>query len=251
MGTDRAGRRAARWIPSPWLALAGAALVVAVMVPPLGTLARRYLYVESIQFCVLAIVAPALIVLGAPRGTGSRPGRAAPQPGAAAPVVRSAVALCAWVGACLVWRLPPVLDGLARGPLLAIAELATLLPAGILLWLELAGPRPSGPRLARPWRAVAAAGAMWSVWIIAYILGFSRGPVVHAYHSGSLGTANDQEIAAVVLWLTSALSYVPLVFTPVITWLRDGADPREEPVGPYVSRGVRGWASGSPRQARR
>jgi cytochrome c oxidase assembly factor CtaG len=213
------------------------ALVVAVLVPPIEVLARRYLYLESIQFCVLAMIAPALIVLGAPRDDGwPQPGRAA-----ATPFVKAAVFLCAWVGVCLVWRLPPVLDGLARDPVLAVAELVTMLPAGIFLWLELAGPRSSGPLLARPWRAVVAAGAMWAIWIIAYILGFSRGPVVHAYHSGLLGTANDQELAAVVLWLVSTFSFAPLVFVPVLTWLRDGADPREEGRRP-ASLGVRGWS---------
>ena len=52
--------------PRPWLAAAGLALIVACLVPPLDGLARRYLFVESIQFCVFALAAPALIALGAP-----------------------------------------------------------------------------------------------------------------------------------------------------------------------------------------
>ncbi|MGI9008621.1 MAG: hypothetical protein ACR2FU_20945, partial [Streptosporangiaceae bacterium] len=50
----------------PWLALAGAVLAVAVLVPPAGTAATRFVFAQALQFAVLAVVAPALIVLGAP-----------------------------------------------------------------------------------------------------------------------------------------------------------------------------------------
>ena len=49
-----------------WLAVAGAVAVAVSLVPPVATLARQYVFVESAQFVLFAIVAPALIVLGAP-----------------------------------------------------------------------------------------------------------------------------------------------------------------------------------------
>ena len=48
----------------PWLAVAGAALIVAAL--GVTGLAHRYVVAESAQFVVFAIAAPALIVLGAP-----------------------------------------------------------------------------------------------------------------------------------------------------------------------------------------
>ncbi|MGH3237373.1 MAG: cytochrome c oxidase assembly protein, partial [Streptosporangiaceae bacterium] len=48
------------------LAPAGLALMAVAVLPPVETLARRYLFVESVQFCLLALAGPALIVLGAP-----------------------------------------------------------------------------------------------------------------------------------------------------------------------------------------
>ena len=91
--------------PRPWLAVAGLALIVACLVPPLDGLARRYLFVESIQFCVFALAAPALIALGAPwrllpgrRGRPGRPGR----PGGPGGPARSAP------------RLAPLLAGTSR-----------------------------------------------------------------------------------------------------------------------------------------
>jgi cytochrome c oxidase assembly factor CtaG len=266
--SDQQLRVPGRAIPSSWLVLAGAVLVAVVIVPPLETLARQHLFAQSIQFCVFAMISPALIALGSPRraagpslepaagpesGLGSGP---AARRNAVPPFLRAVVVLGAWIGACLVWRLPPVLDALARHPWLVAPELVTLLCTGILLWLELVSSPWSGSWLARPWRAVVAALAMWSIWIIAYLLGFASASVVHAYDaSGSLTTVNDQEITAVVLWLVSAFCFAPFVFIPVLSWLRDGADPGEERAVPRASGSVRGWnnwAGGrSGRQARR
>jgi cytochrome c oxidase assembly factor CtaG len=214
------------------------------------------------------MISPALIALASPRRV-ARPAlepAAGPESGLAAgsatrrnavpPFARAVVVLGAWIGACLVWRLPAVLDALARHPWLAVPELVTLLCTGILLWLELVSSPWSGSWVARPWRAVVAALAMWSIWIIAYLLGFASASVVHVYDaSGSLSTVNDQEITAVVLWLVSTFCFVPLIFVPVLSWLRDGADPAEERAIPRAGGGVRGWnnwaGGGSGRQTRR
>ena len=224
------------WSARPWLTAAGIALIIACLVPPLSVLARRYLFVESIQFCAFAIAAPALVALGAPwplfpRGAGRRIRRLAearqrrPSFGAALGY------LIAWVVICLVWRLPPVLDGLARTPVLVVPEAVTLLVAGTGLWLELVHSPPLAPRVLRPQRAAVAALAMWSIWVIAYVLGFARGSVVHGYDgAGShLGTVADQEIAAFVLWAAAAVSFVPVVFVALLTWLKDGSGPDQEP----------------------
>ena len=242
------------------LAPAGLMLIAVAILPPVETLARRYLVVESVQFCLLSMAGPALIVLGAPwrlfrlsGGQAAEPADRLDQAGAhrgladrlAArrldrPSFVRAVGFGAWwVGVCVCWRLPPVLDVLARHPALILAELATLSSAGIALWLELVSSRPLTPRLSRPQRAAIAALAMWSTWAIAFVLGFARGPVVHAYDGAgsSLATVVDQELAAILLWLAAACCFVPVIFVALLTWLRDGADASEEP----ARSGVRGW----------
>jgi cytochrome c oxidase assembly factor CtaG len=219
----------------PWLAAAGVALIVACLVPPLSGLARRYLFVESIQFCAFALAAPALIALGAPWRL--LPGRAARLAPRLAPRLAGARQhwtsfivtlsyLIAWVVLCLFWRLPSVLDGLARHPVLVLPEALTLGAAGLGLWLELvpapAAIQPSAPRRSRPERAFVAALAMWSVWAIAYVLGFAHDSVVHAYdQAGShLGTVTDQEITTFLLWAAAGVAFAPVVFTALLTWLR-------------------------------
>ncbi|HUJ07589.1 MAG TPA: cytochrome c oxidase assembly protein [Streptosporangiaceae bacterium] len=56
----------------PWLALAGVVAAAAVLLPPGGTAALRDVWVQALQFAVLAVAAPALIVLGAPWRLGRR-----------------------------------------------------------------------------------------------------------------------------------------------------------------------------------
>jgi cytochrome c oxidase assembly factor CtaG len=229
-----------------WLAVIGVVLIVACLVPPLGVLARRYLSVESVQFCVFAMVSPALIVLGAPW-------RLVRPPSGAARVVRRLAAerrrrtsfilalgyLAGWVVICLLWRLLPVLSALARHPALVAAEAITLCAAGVGLWLELVPSPPLAPRLARPQRGLIATLAMWSIWVIAYILGFAGHPVVSGYDApGShLGTVTDQEITAFVLWAVAAASFIPVIVVALLAWLKDDA----EPAGDTANTGVRGW----------
>ncbi len=248
----------------PWLALAGAILALAVLVPPAGTAATRYVFAQAVQFAVLAVVAPALIVLGAPwrllsfRADPAGPGladRVAAVRSHRPARVRSWAVLITYLVIALAWRLPVAVNALVRHPVLTLAEAVTLLAASCALWLELVESPPLLPRISRPQRAAFAALPMWAMWASAYIMGFSGtawfGALAH--HSGhGLGTVADQEIATGLLWAIPALSFVPVIYFALITWLRDSADPDEElradqaagrPAGPDepVLRPPRGW----------
>ena len=154
----------------------------------------------------------------------------------------------------MFWRLPSVLDGLARHPALVLPEALTLGVAGLGLWLGLVPAQPSAVRRPRPERALVAALAMWSLWAIAYVLGFAHDAVVHAYDpAGShLGPVADQEITAFLLWAAAGLAFTPVVFTVLMRWLKDGSEPAGEPARPMPgTTGVRGWGPPAPRGRRR
>jgi len=227
----------------PWLAAAGAALVVAA----LGVTgpARRYVVAESAQFVVFAVAAPALIVLGAPWRLLRLSRAAGPQPGppGTAPLdrlaavrrrqtsfLRAAGFLAVFIAAGIAWRLPPVVDALARNPALVAAELVTLLAAGIGLWLELVSSPPLAPRLPNPQRAAIAALAMWSTWAAAYALGLANHAVFHGYDGpgSALSAAADQQIAVALVWAVSACCFVPVVFVALLNWLSASDNPDEE-----------------------
>ncbi len=222
------------------LAIAAVTLVVLSLVPPAGLYARRYVFAESLQFAVFAAAVPALLVLGAPwrglglsrvmlgltgRGVTSR--RGSRDAGSAA-FLRGASALLLFVGMVIVWRLPVTVNGLARLPGLAVAEMLTLAGAGTGLWLELVESPPLLPRMSRPLRAVFAALAMWTIWVLAYILGFSHVAWFTAYPHPGLSALADQEIATGIMWAVPAFCFIPVVYVTAMAWLKDSGDPDEE-----------------------
>jgi cytochrome c oxidase assembly factor CtaG len=239
--------------------LAAAVLcALAVLVPPLGTAVERYAYIEALQYVVLATAAPALFILGAPWQL-----RASTDPAGTALADRIArsrsrragglapwLFLIAFVAAATVWRLPPVVDALARHPALVLAELLTLFPAGCGLWLELVASPPLLPRISRPQRAVFAALAMWTIWVLAYIMAFSTAGwfTVYAHHTGlALSPAADQQVAAGIMWAVPAFCFVPVIFSSVLRWLGDSSDPDEELRRMSVAGGNTGAAPAPPR----
>jgi len=242
-----------------WLAAIGLVLVLACLLPPLSVLARRYVFAESIQFSAFAMAGPALIVLGAPwrllRLSGPA-GRLAAAHGGGRPFPRAAAVLATFIGVCLAWRLPPVMDALARQPALVILEAVTLLPAGVLLWLEIVASPPVAPALSRPQRAVMAALAMWSIWIVAYVLGSASHGVFHAYDAAGSGLSAvaDQEIAVGLVWAVAGCCFVPVVMANMLGWLAGGEDADEEFQRVFRDENeramVRGWGT-RPRPRRR
>jgi cytochrome c oxidase assembly factor CtaG len=237
-----------------WLACAAVVLVLACLVPPAGTYARRYVFVESLQFTLLAAAVPPLLVLGAPwRALGAHRlmrGRGGEAAGGSA-FLRGAGALLAFVGVVIAWRLPAPVNALATQPGLAVVEMVTLTGAGTALWLQLVESPPLLPRLPRPLRAVFAAVAMWTIWVLAYILGFAQSAWFTAYSHPGIGTVADQEIATGIMWGVSAACFIPVVYVLAMTWLRDTEDPDEglravvreqSPPGRWP-RPPRGWKS--------
>lgn len=216
-----------------WLAVAGLVLVLACLLPPLVLLARRYVFAETIQFTVFAMAGPALIVLGAPwrwlhlSGLASR---LAAERRARRSITRAAAVLVIFFAACLFWRLIPVVDALARQPLLVLPEAVTLLLAGTALWLELVASPPVEPRLPRPQRALIAALAMWSTWAVAYVIGFSAHGLFSAYNAAGngLGAVSDQELAVALVWAVAGFCFVPVVIVTMLGWLTSGDNPDEE-----------------------
>jgi cytochrome c oxidase assembly factor CtaG len=232
-----------------WLAAVAVILILICLLPPAGTLARRYVFAESLQFVLFAAAIPALLALGAPwrlLGFVGRPGwqgwqvlrawagrrawaeRRQNRAGRRGFGARRGLAmLLAFIAAVIAWRLPVSVDALATVPGLAVAEMVTLGGAGLALWVELVESPPLLPRLSRPMRAFCAAMAMWTIWILAYILGFSQVAWFTAYSHPGLSSVADQEIATGVMWAVPALCFAPVVFVAALTWLKDTEDPDE------------------------
>ena len=111
-----------------------------------------------------------------------------------------------------------------------LPEAVALLAFGLGLWLELVASPPLVPRSGYLRRAVLAALAMWTFWILAYVTGLSNHDFYpsFAHVSGSLSAAADQQVASAILWFVAAASFAPVIFWNALLWLRTDEDPDAE-----------------------
>jgi cytochrome c oxidase assembly factor CtaG len=271
-GEQNASTRPALLGRRQWFAVAGLVLVLVSVLPPLDLLALRFIWAESVQFCVFAMVGPALIVLGAPwrllrLSRMEKAGQAGVAVSDAGPAdrlaaqrrqrtsfPRAAIFMIAFMAVSLAWRLPPVMDALARQPLLVLPEVVTLFAAGAGLWLELVDSPPLRPRLPHPQRAAVAALAMWFTWAVAYALGFASHAVLHGYSGAGAGLSviADQEITVALVWAVAGFCFVPVIILTMGRWLTHSEDPDEEfqrVVRDQANRAtVKGWGGPSRRR---
>ncbi len=221
-----------------WLAVAGLVAWLAVLVPPLAPLARRYEVVETAQYLTFAFIAPALIVLGAPwRALGWV--RVAPsgevhfwgriRPAGVAGQRRSLEEAFTVVALAIVWRAAPVVDALVRDPVLMVVEALTLSAAATALFADLIVSAPLRPGTSRPYRIGMSAVVMWVVWVLAYLDGMAS----HSWYSAFRGTAAlsrvaDQQLAAGSVWAVTAAVFLPIIFANLVRWLQSEEDPDDE-----------------------
>jgi cytochrome c oxidase assembly factor CtaG len=214
-------------------AVLAALLVVAVLVPPIAGSAHRYDWAESLQFVVLALVAPGLLVAGAPwRRLGLvRPATALAEARRRHPErVRSAAVAAAALACMVAWRVPASVDALRSGGWPLAIEVVSLSLSGTALWLECVTSPPLGPRSPRPVRIALCAAAMWTIWVLAYVVAMSNGDWYPAYHHWAghgLSLVADQQITAGVMWATASACFVPVIFFNLFQWLQREEDPDE------------------------
>jgi cytochrome c oxidase assembly factor CtaG len=220
-----------------WLWLGAAVLTLVVLLPPVGSYAQRYAFVQAIQFVTFATVVPALLVLGSPwrnqRGVGQPraralvPGRTG-RTGDSEHQPRNAAAwLLVFVALVIFWRLPAIAASMSTTASIAVAEMATLVAAGSGVWMYIAAPPPGQDGLGRPLRAALAAISMWTIWIIAYITGMSA-TVPGRAASRLLSVAADRQVAVAIMWAVPAIAFMPLIYGLLITWLGEREDPDRE-----------------------
>ena len=183
---------------------------------------------------MFALVVPAFVVLTAPFSTGPFSARVADFAARRRRHTGFSRALAVLVlsqAVLVLWRTPVAVNGLVHHIWLAPVELVTLAIAGAALWLELVESPPLAPRSPRQRRIVLAACAMWTTWVVAYLVGLSHNTWYTAYASARgriVSVAADQQIMAGLLWAMAAFMFLPVIFANLMAWLRDDQNPDEE-----------------------
>lgn len=223
---------AASLVPLRNVAGGGALLALLLaFAPPISTSVGHRAWLEALQFGLVAIAVPALSVLAAPQrfipSLWARLDALSAARQRNASFVRSLGFLALELAAVIGWRSSPAVDAIAAHHALVGVEAVTVIPIGCLLWLEIVGSPPHETRLAPgPGRGLLAAVPMWTIWVTAYLGAFSHAFYPAYAHHGD--AAWDQQIASIVLWLTSAFAFVPVVFSVLHGWLSGDERPEVE-----------------------
>jgi len=212
---------------------AGLLAVLLALVSPVAYWAQRFIWVRSVQDVLLAIVAPALIVLGAPwlvlrRSAGHRPREpeaAAVEPELALGWLRLPIAVTvafnlAWCG----WHLPVLYDAARAHQWVFACEVITYLGLGVLFWLQLVGSRPSVPRLAPLRRVTLLVGTAGIGAVFAMVLVFGSAVLYPGYLSSrhlAPSVVADQQVGGAVLWVIPLVPYFVAMVALLVRWLKD------------------------------
>jgi putative membrane protein len=225
----------------------GLFVVVLALLSPLAYWSAHYIWVRSVQDVLLANLAPAFLVLGAPwlvlrrglpfrlprahgpgrspgPGRGTEPARGT-EPGRAARLARMSVLTVvafnvAWCG----WHLPALYDGALRYPAAYAAEVVTYLGLGVAFWLQLIGSRPLSPALAPLRRVALLAGTVIVGTLLGMVLVFGYGLAYPGYAGPGhrvLSVVYDQQAGGAVLWVLVLPAYVTVGVALLIRWLND------------------------------
>jgi cytochrome c oxidase assembly factor CtaG len=222
---------------------AGLAVAALALVSPLGYWSLEFIWVRSLQDILLAVVAPPLIVLGAPwlplrrgaelvlrRGAGLAES-SAPAPGTGAeraapgwlswPVAVTAAFSVIWCG----WHVPAAYDAALRHPVVYAAEVVTYLGVGVAFWLQLIGSRPLTPRFPPLQRVMLIAGTVVTSTILGMVLGFGANVIYPAYSAAGphhlLTVVADQQVGGAELWVLVLPSYIIAGVALLVCWLND------------------------------
>ncbi len=225
----------------------GLLAVLLALVSPLGYWSGTFIWVRVLQDILLGVVAPSLIVLGAPwlvlrRGLGrraTRPGAAvlaeAEQVAAAAvparrrapprlrswPVAVTGLFILVWCG----WYVPALYDAGLHHPVVLAAQVVSYLGVGVLFWLQLIGSRPFTPRFAPLYRVMLITAVVLASTVLGMVLGFGANVIYPGYRGvGShhlLTVTGDQQLGGAELWVLVLLPYVITGVSLLIRWLND------------------------------
>ncbi|HQU00665.1 MAG TPA: cytochrome c oxidase assembly protein [Acidimicrobiales bacterium] len=233
--------------------LVGIVLWLLFLLPPFFSWARRYEFVQALQYCMFAFWVPTLITVDAPWARlGLTSGEAygiTPSGDRVTPLhlkwldriqlARSRVSghrrvvVTGFVFVLLevFWRVAVMVDQSVLHPWLFVVESLSLVIAGVSFMTNLIESPPLHPATTRPHRLAASAVAMWAVWIVAYLDGMSSNSWYHVFvHVAGRGLSQsaDQQFSAAAMWIVSASVFIPIVFWNLGHWLKTEEDPSDE-----------------------
>jgi putative membrane protein len=244
----------ARWPRTRTAAFAGGLVAVEVALQsPIDGYAGLFFWVHMVQHLILTMVAPPLLLLGAPMTLALRstrgPGRRRIAGLAAGRWARIAghplVGWSAFVAVLFATHFSPLYQASLEHGWVHQLEHALYLGSGLLFWFPVVGLDPARRRLAHPLRLVYLflAGPVGTVTALAI---YSAGHVLYPHYARvsppwGPGPLADQRLAGVVMWIGGDLLLVAALAAVLGAWMR-----HDRALGQRLDRRLDAGRSGSP-----
>jgi cytochrome c oxidase assembly factor CtaG len=220
-----------------WRTAAGVAGIVVLWLAldwPVGALGAGYLAsVHMAQYLLIALAAPALLLLGVPPAAYERLARRPVLGGGIRQATRPAVALLVFIAVTLVTHVPGVVDTLMRSQTGSFAIDAAWLLAGLLFWWPIVVPVPARPHFPPPLQVLYLFPAMLTHTAISVYMVFSRYPLYATYElappTGWVTALADQQIAGGLMWVTVTPIMWSIIGVVFFRWL--GSEPMPAEAG--------------------
>ena len=203
--------------------LAGAAVLLVALGPPLDDWADHYLLsAHMVQHLLLTVVVPPLLLLGTP-GWVLEPllrWRAVARVGYV--LTRPIVALAVPGLVFALWHVPVLYEAALRREPVHILEHQVFLVMGLLAWWPVVGPLPAWPRLSPPQQCLYLIAQTIPGGIVGSIITLAEPGLYAPYDTArrifGLGLATDQELAGLLMWVGSSAAYFGLVTVIFFRW---------------------------------
>jgi cytochrome c oxidase assembly factor CtaG len=232
----------------------GLLIVLLVLVSPAAYWSGMYIWVRAMQTLLVAVVGPGLMVLGAPWLAFRQLWRRGSDEPAADRVARvpfwvsrPVVVVVAFNVVFVSWQLPYLFDLAKTNSAVALADHASMLAAGLLLWLQLISSRPlTAP--GSPLRRVVF--IVWTVGVstvLGMVLVFGNSVIYPLYANSAhhvMTVLNDQQLSGAVIWMGILPPLITAAVALLSQWL-DQEDSAELSAGMKRMTGARrgGWPS--------
>lgn len=224
---------ARRYRPARWrvACFAGAiALLLALSLTPLGTLAMHYLlWAHLIQNVALAEWIPLLLVASIPPGLAATATRF----GAVRFLTPPFVALPLWLGGYLVWHIPAAYDAALEQHALLHLEHLTYLVTGVLLWWCVLQSQPWS--LSSGGKAVYLFAAFVFASPLGLLLALLPSPIYHFYiHAPrlwGLSPLADQQLAGIAMAVSESVVFFSMFTVFFVRFMAEEAAEAEQPGG--------------------
>ena len=214
-----------------WLFAAGTMVAGLAVLSPVAHFSQDLLWLDFTGFLMLTMIAPPLLLLGAPltlafRVSGSVRRRSLRRLYRSKPVAALTFPVASWLlfaVATYLWQFTSLTDEAAQHHSIRTAQQASLLCVGLLFWLPAIAADPARWRLAYPLRAL-------YVFVEMTHKGLFGGMFLSmntAMHSGFANAApawapdalTDQRIAILILWIGGNLVFLVALVALVLRWV--------------------------------